>query len=260
MEHGAVVQPELEAVTHNLLHTYVELGRSTTGSRVWKERGFHACTGELDHPICNFAVDLELNEGIASRLRQVAAQRRCFSLYTVPPIDQERHSEILHAEGFALSHKLQIMIAETASAEATTLLEASEVPDRRRVADFMVDQFFHKQPTPFKRGISEATARSTSLKLFKAEWNNRVAGAVMVSEHANIFGIYNLCVAPQFRSCGWGASIVRSIVEIARSKNCGVTLQCVPNLAPWYGSLGFREVGEVSVYGLFRFKEIDIIG
>jgi hypothetical protein len=39
-----------------------------------------------------------------------------------------------------------------------------------------------------------------------------------------------------------------------------VTLQCEASLASWYASLGFREVGSVSVFGLYRGKEIDIMG
>lgn len=260
MEHGAVTEPLAGAASQNLMHTYLALGQASTGSRVWQERGFHACTGPLDHPICNFAVNGDLSGGVAPRLRQVAAQRRCFSLYTVPPIDDVEAEQTLEREGFNLSHKLSILVAEGSIGEAAKLEEADGLRGRRKIAEFMVDQFFHRQPAAFRRGIAEATAGSSSLRLLRADWNGKCVGAVMISEHAGLLGIYNLCVAPSFRGRGWGSAIVRSVLSQAYEKGLGVTLQCERSLGGWYGSLGFREVGSVCVYGLLRFKEIDIIG
>ena len=152
------------------------------------------------------------------------------------------------------------MVAHNAPPDLLELAEAQGPHERRKIAEFMMDQFFHRQPTSFRRGITEATATASCLKLFRAQWNNKAAGAVMISEHATMLGIYNLCVAPPFRRRGWGAAIVKSVVAKAQAQGYGVTLQCEPGLVAWYGSLGFQEVGSVSVYGLFRFKEIDIIG
>jgi GNAT superfamily N-acetyltransferase len=243
----------------NLVNTYMELGRCTKGAHVWSEQGFKACVGSLEHPICNFAVDVDLNEDVAARLKEVAVGRPCFNIYTMPPQDTSRHHQILEEEGFALSHRLKLMVAPAVASDSIELAEATLPHDRRKTAEFMMDQFFHRQPTSFRHGIAEATASARCLKLFKAEWNKKAAGAVMISEHAGMLGIYNLCVAPPFRRRGWGTAIVKSVVEKARSKNYGVTLQCEPGLAAWYVSLGFQEVGSVSVYGLFRFKEIDIM-
>ncbi|MEA2552328.1 MAG: hypothetical protein QOJ65_504 [Fimbriimonadaceae bacterium] len=259
MEHGTVATSEARTAALNLAHTYLELGRATGGAEVWQEVGFQACKGPMEHPICNFAVDLKVDPGVAARLREIALERRCFSVYGIfPDSDEEEH--VLESHGFALSHKLQLMVCDEAAAEATPIVEAVTPLEKRKLATFMVDQFFHRQPTGFRRKITEATASSESLRLFRADWSGKTAGAVMVSEHAGVLGIYNLCVAPQFRSRGWGSAIVRSVIEIARAKGCGVTLQCAPVLASWYGSLGFKEVGSVSVFGLFRFKEIDIMG
>lgn len=259
MEHGAVAESNIHAACMNLVHTYLELGRNTAGSTVWSEPGFHACVGSLEHPICNFAVDAGVDEQVAGRLRIVAADRRCFSVYTMPTSESSESDQILENEGFALSHRLKIMVAQSVAPESLDLIEVSSPSDRRKVAEFMMDQFFHRQPTSFRHGIADATASSTSLSLLKAEWNKKAAGAVMISEHAGMLGIYNLCVAPSFRRRGWGTAIVRSVVEKAQSLGCGVTLQCEPGLATWYKSLGFHEVGSVSVYGLFHFKELDIM-
>ena len=260
MEHSVVADPRIEAATANLSHTYLELGRSSANPHVWSEEGFRACTGSLGHAICNFATDIVPCEQVARRLRAIAERRRCFALYTFPPHDDKTRLQALGDAGFALSHRLLIMTSEKASGDPTQLQEADNPVERRKIAEFMVDQFFHRQPTSFRRGIAEATAAAASLKLFKATWNERTAGAVMISEHSGIVGLYNLCVAPQFRRRGWGSAIVRTIAGRASETGRNVTLQCEPSLASWYSSLGFKEVGSVSVFGLCRFKEIDIMG
>lgn len=256
MEHGALEERDLRAGTENLSHTYLALGRASLGATTWAERGFAACTGTLDHPICNFAVANELDEAICSRLRQVASQRRCFSLYGVPSPDAER---MLEDQGFALSHKLKVLMGQDVGIASPVLEEAQTEAERLKIAEFMMGQFFHRQPTAFRRGIAEATARAASLRLMSAHGNGRLVGAVMVSEQAGVLGIYNLCVSSAFRRRGWGSAIVGSLAQIAARRKLRLTLQCEPDLAPWYESLGFREVGSVSVFGLLRFREIDIM-
>ena len=259
MEHSALADPLIEAASQNLTHTYLELGRSSTGAHVWRETGFQVCTGQLDHAICNFATDICTDEGGLERLRQIAERKKCFTVYVLPPRDSQREQRMLESVGFTMSHQLKIMVAGDGFDERVDLELVEGPPERRKIADFMVDQFFHRQPTGFRRGIAEATASALDLKLYRAAWNERTAGAVMISEHAGIVGLYNLCIAPHFRRRGWGSAIVRTIVGEARSRSRSVTLQCEPSLASWYSSLGFREVGSVSVFGLYRFKEIDIM-
>ena len=257
MEHSAVKELEVGAAAENLCQTYLALGRSAAGATTWAERGFTACTGSMDHPICNFAVAKQLDPAICSRLRQIAAQRRCFSLYSMPQLETENP---LETEGFALSHKLKVLLGQDVEATDPILIEAETVQERLKLADFMMGQFFHRQPTLFRRGIAEATAKAANLRLLRAEGNGRIAGAVMVSEHAGVLGIYNLCVSSAFRRRGWGRAIVGSVARMAAQKGLGLTLQSEPGLASWYETLGFREVGSVSVFGLLRFREIDIMG
>lgn len=261
MEHSSVIDPAVPEATRNLTHTYLELGRSIPDAHVWQEDGFRGCTGSLDHPICNFAADIQPRASTVERLRQVAETRKSFTLYLLPPHDGVEARQTLENEGFTLSHELKLMVSgEVGGEDQVELEQVGTREDRQNLAEFMVDQFFHKQPTGFKRGIGEATAAAKDLKLYRALWNGRTAGAVMICEHAGITGLYNLCVAPQFRGRGWGSAIVRTIVKEAKERHLSVTLQCEPSLASWYSSLGFREVGAVSVYGLYRFKEIDIMG
>ena len=259
MEHGTVASPLIDAAVANLSHTYLVLGRSTFGAHVWEEEGFKACAGTVQHPICNFATDLRVTASAARRLREIAERNRTFTLYLLPPHDNENSHNLLSDEGFGLSHKLKIMVAAETLEDDVQLDEALLKDDRRKIAEFMVDQFFHRQSTAFRRGIAEATAISPELKLFRAVRNERTSAAVMLSEYSDIVGLYNLCVAPQFRRRGWGSAVVKTVVGEARKGHRSVTLQCEPSLMSWYSSLGFKEVGSVSVYGLCRFREIDIM-
>jgi hypothetical protein len=259
MEHSALADPIIEAATENLTHTYLELGRSLLGSRIWRGDGFRSCTGHLDHPICNFAIDVRPRESDFEQLRQLAFRKNSFTVYVLPPHDDPRGLAAMADAGFSVSHKLSIMVSDSVISDRVELEEV-EIGGRRKIAEFMADQFFHRQPTSFRRGIAEATASATSLRLIRAYWNKRTAGAAMISEHADVIGLYNLCIAPHFRSRGWGSAIVRTVVDDAAKGRRSVTLQCEPSLASWYSSLGFKEVGTVSVFGLYRFKEVDIIG
>jgi GNAT superfamily N-acetyltransferase len=260
MEHGAIADREIEAATENLTHTYLDLGRSSVGAQVWSEPGFQACAGPLDHAICNFATDVRADANVAERLRQIADRKKCFALYVLPPHGGREQQGALEDKGFTLSHQLKLMVSADCFKESVELEGIEDPDERRKIAEFMVDQFFHRQPTGFRRGIAEATAVARNLKLYKAFWNERTAGAVMISEHGGMIGLYNLCVAPHIRRRGWGSAIVRTIVGQAEARGKRVTLQCEPSLVSWYSSLGFREVGSVSVFGLYRFKEIDIMG
>ena len=259
MEHSPVIETGILPATRNLVHTYLMLGANTPGAKVQEETGMWLCTGTMEHPICNFAVDIEPSNEVAARIRELALQRKAFCVYLLPPFDGSEHFATLEKQGFLLSHRLKMLVADEVAEDRIELEEVQIPKDRRKLAEFMVDQFFHRLPTAFRRGIAEATAAPGTLKLYRAVWNERTAGAVMVSEHESVVGIYNLCVAPHFRNRGWGSSIVRTIVESASKRGCGVTLQCEASLASWYASLGFREVGSVSVFGLYRGKEIDIM-
>jgi len=260
MEHSPVIDPRLDAATQNLTHTYFALGRSTEGAHMEEQRAFDICAGPFAHAISNFAVVRELDAHVAQSLRQIANSRPSFAVYLLPGANTESEQSLLQHYDFTVTHELHMMLSETVMPDRVDLEEATGLGERRKVAEFMVEQFFHRQSPIFRRGIAEATSNSTDLNLYRALWNERQVGAVMLCEHAGLIGLYNLCVEPQFRSRGWGSAIVRTIVDQAQERRLSVTLQCEPSLASWYSSLGFKEVGSVSVYGLYRFQEIDIMG
>ena len=124
----------------------------------------------------------------------------------------------------------------------------------------MAEQFFAKNAFRFRRGIVEATLNATPLKLFRRETQGRVEAAVMLSEHLSTIGIYNLCVDASMRRQGLGTNIVRDITHQSLSLGIGVSLQCERGLVGWYRRLGFTDLGEVTVYGLCRLRDVAIMG
>lgn len=256
-----IAPPTPSAPNLNLIRTYLELGASVAGAKAWREPGFCACTGPLDHPVCNFATDLALERSSTARLVEVAKTRRSFAVYSLPGEAQERNDELLRSFGFDVTHRLVQLKANTSLSNAgADLCEAVAAEDRRRVAAFMAEQFFAKSAHRYRRGIVEATLNATPLKLFRRETQGRVEAAVMLSEHLSTVGIYNLCVDASLRRKGLGTKIVRDITHQALSAGLGVSLQCERNLVGWYRKIGFADLGEVTVYGLCRLRDVAIMG
>ena len=101
-----IAPPTPSEANLNLVHTYLQLGGSVAGAKTWREPGFCACTGPLDHPVCNFATDLALERTSAARLLEVARTRRTFAVYSLPGESQERNDELLRSFGFDVTHRL----------------------------------------------------------------------------------------------------------------------------------------------------------
>jgi ribosomal protein S18 acetylase RimI-like enzyme len=246
--------------SRNLTFTYFELGRATPGARVTSEDGFDLCLGSFEHPICNFAAGLKIDPWSARRLHDLAVRKRAFHVYSLPTDQPSHRGELLERVGFRQTYRLCQMICEPSSApDAADLSHAKGYHERLRLTEFMVTQFFSRQPYGFRRQVSEATAAAESLELLYTEYRGRTVGAVMLSDHDGMLGIYNLCVAPEHQSRGWGISIVAAVLERAARSGAPVTLQCEPKLESWYTKLGFRTIGLVDVYGLPKGTTVDII-
>lgn len=238
------------AAAENLKYTYFELGRSAN-SRIWKEPGFHACVGDFDHPICNFAAGLDLDRHTANRLARVALDRPSFNVYATPMDKPQNVGDLLVREGFQRNYRLvQLVAAPKASEPKNSLSRASTHYDRMQIALFMVDQFFTKQGIPFRQQVAEATARSTALELLAMRRDGRILGAAMVCFNETMAGVYNVCVDASLRGLGIGSSIMREILSVSSVKGAHATLQCDPKLESWYSGLGFCRAGEVDVYSL----------
>jgi GNAT superfamily N-acetyltransferase len=248
----------VRAASTNLIRTYFRLGRATPGARVLEEEGFRACVGEFEHPICNFAADLDLSPWSARRLRTLASARGAFNVYALPG-DQPGHlEEILVRAGFRKTYRLVQMVAEPLPAAYGIQVEEAKVQrERAEVARFMADQFFSRQPERFRRKVADATATATDLDLYGLFEREARLGAVMLCRSEGALGIYNLCVASPNRGRGRGGDLVRWC--LAQAQDELVTLQCEPRLEGWYESLGFRSIGNVEVFGLSPEQVPDIM-
>ena len=246
-----IAHPAASAASENLKLTYFELGRSAANSRVWREAGFEACVGEIEHPICNFAAGLDLDRASASRLARVALDRPSFNVYATPVDRPQNVGDILVREGFQRSYRLVQMIADPVEGTPRgTLARASTHFDRMQTAFFMVDQFFSKQAQAFRKQVAEATSRAVSLELLAMKRDGRTIAAAMVSFNCGIAGVYNVCVDSNLRGLGIGTALMREILAVCALKSAPATLQCDPKLEAWYTHLGFRRTGEVDVYAL----------
>ncbi len=240
-----------EAASDNLLHTYFELGKAASRSKIWREPGFRACIGDIEHPVCNFAGGLNLDASSACRLARVALDRAVFNVYATPVDRPANLGELLVREGFCRCYRLVQLVAGPDQGEPkNNLIRASTGFDRMQVALFMVDQFFKKQGQPFRRQVAEATAQATSLELLAMKREGRLLGAAMVSFSQSMAGVYNVCVDESLRGLGIGNSMIREILAVCALKGVPATLQCDPKLERWYSSLGFKKCGDIDVYAL----------
>lgn len=236
--------------SQNLLTTYLRLGLAVRGAQFRQEEGFQSCLGEMRHPICNFAADLDLNPWSTRRLVALASTRECFNVYRMPGDGPDHIEELLSRAGFTVSFQLAQMVAEgRPCARPAPMREITMPLVRLEVSRFMADQFFTRHAGVFRTRVAEATAAS-GIPLFTRDGQEWVDAAVMISEDAGILGIYNLCVASARRGGGIGGEIVEWALDRAHRIGIGATLQCERRLAPWYERYGFVQTGTVDVYNL----------
>lgn len=248
-----IAQSLADRASENLLYTYFELGQAAARSRIWSEAGFRACVGEFDHPICNFAGQLELTRHSATRLARIALDQHSFNVYATPSDRPEGLHRLLVDQGFRRSYELVQMIAETPDLHPNGILtRAATFYDRFQIALFMVDQFFTKQGQQFRRQVAEATAKATRLELLALKREGTIAGAAMVSFNEGLAGVYNVCVESSLRGLGIGTSMVNEILAVCAVKGAPATLQCDTKLEAWYNQFGFLRCGEIDVFSLPR--------
>ena len=244
----------------NLVGTYFRLGHATPGAQIWKEDGFRICTGAFEHPICNFAADLNLSQRSLDRLLEIASTRSSFNVYLLPGDEPRDVAEILADAGFRVGHTLHQMTAQPVTRPCgVDLVEAVTVHQRARVARFMVDQFFSRQAQAFRRRVAETTCAATEMPLYTVEDRGRIIAAAMLSESSGVLGVYNLCVAAAFRGRGWGTELLQGVVNIGAKKNLPVVLQCESSLRPWYFSRTFTPIGPVLIHNLPKSCALDIM-
>lgn len=243
------VEDLAEAASANVVQTYCELASAVQDGRRWREAGFLACVSSLEHPMGNFAANLDLTPTSADRLARISCGKSHFNVYSMPvdlPSDRDR---LLRNVGFVRAQEFIQMVAEPVLDEPKlTLTRAATLHDRGRIADFMVEQFFSRHPRPIKRQIAETTARVTQLELLGLRRDGNFFAAAMISQMGGITGIYNVCVDSGVRGLGIGSGLIREVLAVCSKRQTCATLQCDAKLEPWYRAFGFRRSGIIRVY------------
>jgi ribosomal protein S18 acetylase RimI-like enzyme len=261
LERCTVTEIEIvQLASENLLNTYFALGLAIPNTTMIQEEGYRACMGEFDHPICNFAARLNLDPWSAKQLRELAAKKKVFNVYSLPT-DQPRHvSELLHRCDFRVTYRLVQMVAEpTRSHHGPTMRRSESIEKRLDTATFMTEQFFNRHPETFRARVAHATADAGEMELYELLVYDRRCGAVMLCPGENFVGVYNLCVASENRGVGLGRQITGWALSEAFKRGKLVTLQCDSLLQGWYSDQGFRTTGTIDVYTLSKTATSDIM-
>lgn len=234
----------------NLSGAYLELAHHVESSAIHREERFTCCLGEVQHPICNFAMELKLDEEAAATLASIASQRKCFNVYSDPSEWSAMNSQLLRKAGFRQTHNLSMMVSDVASADPAQLIRTTAATDRTEIAEFMVAQFFPGHSRATLQALSRALVASPAMDLYGLFCDQLLVGSVMLFRHAGVLGLYNLCVAQPHQGRGFGSSIVSACQALAAQMDLALTLQCNRRLEKWYQSLGCRLVGVIDVYTL----------
>lgn len=244
----------------NLRHTYLRLGLAVPGTTELQEEGFSGCVGTFEHAVCNFAAGLRLDPWSAGRLRELAATREAFHVYSLGSDQPGHRGELLERQGFRIAYRL-VQMADTPSDPGpyVELARSETLAERQKVATFMGTQFFTRQATTTRQRIATATAHASGLELYELVERKHRVGAVMLSRTENAIGLYNLCIAAARRGKGLGRAVVAWARAAGAAEGKSVCLQCDARLAGWYEHLGFRRVGIVDVYSLAKMQQPDIM-
>ena len=239
----------LDGPTANLVETYFRLAQATPGACVWQRGNLRGCTGPFSHPICNFVVASDLTDADIRELGRIAEARDPFHAYVLPGGDRSKIARRLAAIGLSPTYRLIQMVAPPLhELPGLQPVEATTHAARLALAKFMVNQFFHSQPRQFREGIARATAKAGGLGLYAVGFQGAVLGSLMLCREGSTLGVYNLCVAPEFRNQGWGRNMLDWVRAIAGTEGRTVTLQCDDRLTDWYRRAGFNENGEITAY------------
>ena len=238
----------------NLLATYLALGQELPGAETVERDGYLALLSELPHPSGNFASRLRLDPWTAADLRDLATSRPAFQAVALPDDGPEHLDELLHRAGFRVAMRLVTMVAsEPLSLGREGALDLAicegEIA-RRRIARFMADSFFAREPHKLREAMSKALGRAETLSIYAHRVRDKPTAAVALVREAGMMGLYNLCVAGPRRGKGHGAAVVAWCLAQAAAEGLPVCLQCAASLEPWYARHGFARAGSVSVWSL----------
>jgi GNAT superfamily N-acetyltransferase len=224
----------MPAALQPMFRTYQALANQI-GTTWQAGEGFWLAQSDFPHPLLNFAFAGHLTaysaRELADAIRTPITNIFCLNEPTVSP-------ELLRRNGASESFEMLNLVG-IASDGPVQEPEWIAPDQRREVADFMVSQFFRRQDIGYQAQFSRALTEATSLRLAIRTYQGRLAAAVLVSPDVpgERIGIFNLCTDSSFRGQGHGTQLLRTILTAHQARQ--VSIQCVPELAPWYKKRGF---------------------
>jgi len=242
------------SLTKNLIGTYMAIAKGISGTESISGNGWTGVINAFAHPICNFAICDNTDDLDAPELAKYARSRHFFNVYVARYDDHHRANVRLDRAGFQRVYALAQMSCSKSPVGTQGILRlAPTAMDRKRVADFMISQFFSTQTASVRDKIAQATVQASELELYHLvadQIRERPVAAVMLHRTQGVLGLYNLCVSMPYRSQGLGSSLVFAVELLSVQERVILGLQCDPSLAAWYETLGMEQVGTVDVYGL----------
>lgn len=96
-------------------------------------------------------------------------------------------------------------------------------------------------------GLTDHTVEETKLTFERSQEvaflleNSRVIGCGRaLTDHIAQASIYNIAIAEEFQSQGWGKLLVNTLVEAV--SGCNIVLYTHPNTVEWYQNIGFKKL------------------
>jgi len=235
----------MPAALQPMFRTYQALANQI-GTTWQAGEGFWLAQSDIPHPLLNFAFAGHLTaysaRELADAIRTPITNIFCLNEPTVSP-------ELLRRNGANESFEMLNLVASTEPSDAPTYDPEWIAPDQRReVADFMVSQFFRRQDIGYQAQFSRALTEAASLRLAVRTDQGRLAAAVLVSPDiaGERIGIFNLCTDSSVRGRGHGSQLLQTILAAHQARE--VSIQCVPDLAPWYKKRGFQGTETVRAF------------
>ncbi|MBS1709575.1 MAG: GNAT family N-acetyltransferase [Armatimonadetes bacterium] len=240
-----------QAARENILATYLGLASSLTEAVLRFREPYTLVSGPTDLSFCNFAAGFEIDKDLEKHmvwLANYAAETTGFWVFAMTGDEPSDLAALLEQAGFEKRQAMTQMTCATPQLRLVPQMDEAMAPyDRRDIARFMADQFFHRTGDESRARIASATAGSPH-RLFGHKDKGGVASAVMVSSTPAALGLYNLCVRPDVREVGHGSDAVEFVMSVAAQAGKPVVLQCAADLVPWYQRRGFEPTGRIEAY------------
>ena len=102
------------------------------------------------------------------------------------------------------------------------------------------------EPSGDYLALGEALCNDDDMSLYVAELEGHDVGAFLVTDEAELIGVYYFATKPEFRRKGVAASMMNEICRLSGGRK--IVLQATPSGVPFYRAFGFEDLGAIEVY------------